>query len=183
MVTHALTDSRQAAGASAHRTRARLLRSLARDVATLLLAFALAAAFATAYLLLRTDRGRLDVSAFDATIAFAVLASSAPAWTAWRIVRTPSPLAWPDGHANAQAVVTRGVLVLLHPCVIPSLFWLAGLLALMEVPVAWLLTLAVAGITTALGLTSLLTMLVRPTATPLHLRVARRRAPTSSRQL
>ena len=146
---------------SAAATRIGLLRTVARDVLTLLLAFASCAALATAYLLLRTDRGALDAPAPDAALAAAIAAAAIPTWTAYQ---------WRRGIRVGSARSLLGIA--LHPANAPAWCWLAATLGLLSLRLPALVVLALAVAVTLLAVASFLLLLLRPEAQPLHIQIA-----------
>lgn len=155
------------------------LRALVSDLGVLLLAEAAVAVAATIWLVVRTDRGRLDIGDGDAAIALALLGGVIPAWLAWLALSAVDGAT--PGQRSAglavQAAHTRDRLLrlLLDPRGLIGWLWLTALLWLGEaVLVRWLALLAFA-VVLGVALTSTVLWLFRPASPAAHDRLARTR--------
>lgn len=163
------------------RAPARLDRAaaLAVDLGWGALAVLAAALLAFAWLFIRTDRGAQHVTDGDSIIAAGLVGAAVPAWLAWIAVRALAEGATHGQQrmgirveARMQRPVPRLLRLLVHPVSVPGWLWVAGVLAIVEVP--WIpvfvgliaVTIAVMGVISALVLT------VNPGADALHDRLA-----------
>jgi hypothetical protein len=158
-------------------TRGRLLLGWAYDLATLALSVLASSVLATAWMLARTGRGRDDLEITDAILGLALALAAAPAWTAWQWLSLHEA-GRTFGQARAHLVppaplqgVGRVVSLLLHPASLPLWAWtfaalyLSGappLVVLSSLPLVWAL------VVTLTAAVSLVMLLARPTALPLH---------------
>ena len=153
------------------------LAAVGYDAGVLVLLLLAGLVAALAYLLVRTSWGRFDVGAGDALVAWALLGATLPAWGTWEAARLCTGGAT-LGQARFGLAVEgepswrRCVRLLVHPLSLPLWGWLALTLLLTEV--LWLLVppLLVMLAIAAAGLASLAIVLLRPSARPLHDRVA-----------
>ena len=129
--------------------RGRRLAAALLDTGALLGAAGAALLVALAYLLARTEAGRLDVGADDAAVAWSLLGAVLPAWTAWqwahlrgegvtaggaRLGVPPRPSDEPGARGAAQQAL-RYFSGAVHPVTAPAWAWAALTLVLLEVPV------------------------------------------------
>ncbi len=162
--------------------RVRIVAAAAVDAALLVALHAGAAVLATAWLLVRSESGRLDVGATDAAVAVSVIAAAAPAWVAWTLLATRRRLPTPgQGLARIRPVpaggAPRGALYVraaAAPLSLPGWLWAAATPLVAGLP-PWLALPPLVGATgvAAAALGSLGLLLVRPRARLLHDRLAR----------
>lgn len=136
------------------------------------LASVLAALLASTWLLVRTDWGRDDVTAGDATFAAALLLAATPAWLAWTAVRLVQRGATPGQSRCRLRVVARPRRRLLrlacHPISVPGWLWLSIVAALASFE-SLALALATAAVGAALaGLVTAARVVLLPRARGLH---------------
>ena len=150
------------------RSRARYLAAGAYDLATLLGACALAVVLVTAWLLARTEAGRLDVGGRDAFAMTALLAAVPAAWTAWQLahLRTHGTSAGGRRLALGPRTTPRRLLLrvlraAVDPLVAPGWAWLAAGTWLLGVPVVPLVAVALAVAGLLWGLVTLALLLAR----------------------
>ena len=158
--------------------RARLLAALGLDLLALLALLLAAGGGALLWLLARTDAGRLDVAAGDGAGALAVATAALPAWAAteWfallRAGRSLGALGMALDAARPPRGLARVAWLLLHPVSTALWCWAAASAALLDaIPVAVALV-AVGALVLLLGGASLLRLLLRPAADPLHATLA-----------
>lgn len=158
------------------------------DLGTLLLALAVTGTVAVVWMLARTEWGRVDLRTGDAVIAVALALGVGPAWTAWQWLRL-----WDEdgtaGHARMRVApldrtaraqssgrARRALWLALHPVSLPFWAWttficfVTGSSVFAAVAIVPLTATLLVGLLTAV---SLVTLLVRPLAWPLHLWIAR----------
>jgi len=151
------------------RTRVEWLAEWARGLLTLVGFGAASAAVAVTWMLARTDRGRYDLGTGDAVLALSLFVAAAPAWSAWQWLAL-------RGQRRAAAVAggpTRQLWLLtaIHPALVPSWFWATAMLlfsgvALLGFAALLAFTMFLTG--SALMAGSMVRLLLRPTAAPLH---------------
>ena len=150
--------------------------AVAIDVATLLVAVLIPLAFATGWLLARTEAGRLEVRDADARLAAALVLAGPPAWLGWLLPGIGGGAT--AGQRRAQLYV-RGSLVArvnrlaLHPLTLPLWSWLALTLIASGTPRLGFAALLVGGFVLALALGSSVLWLISPSSRALHDRLAR----------
>jgi hypothetical protein len=154
-------------------TRRRLLGGWAYDLATLLIALLASSLVALAWMLGRTAWGRIDLGAVDAIIALALGISAGPAWTVWHWSRL-----WEAGTSGESALSPsgRGIWLASHPVSLPFWLWTTFICFATGVSVlaaAAVVLLTVTLVVGGLAAVSLVILLVRPGAWPLHLWIAR----------
>ena len=180
MVSPAYVDSEHGAF-SGPPGRGAVVRVIAVDAGTFVLAAGATMVAATAWMLARTDGGAVDVSSYDAAFALSFAAAMLPAWTAWQwraLLRNGTTFgsARKSSRANIEKRGWRRALWLaLHPVTTPAWAWLVAMLALLTPSIAgaafWALTMFA-----GLSIISLVLLLLQPRARPLHVRLAMLRA-------
>jgi hypothetical protein len=158
--------------------RGRLLLAIAIDLMTLVLACTAAAAIAFAWMLFTTDAGAVDVAERDAVLAVAFAAAALPAWTSWQWC-----LLWRQ-HATfgASRLLADGLAMLparrratglvLHPVAAPAWAWLAAFMLVVMAPIVSYALFVLCLVVTGMAFASSLLLLARPSAAPLHWRLA-----------
>lgn len=160
-------------------SRAAWLAAWGRDLLTLAAASALSALVAVLWMLARTDRGRYDLGTWDAIGALSLCAAVAPAWSAWRWLRLgdhrATELTRSTDHESEPpppaSPPRRWLLTALHPALLPLWLWatamlmITGLRAFAFVAVLPFTMFLTGG---SLMLGSVVVLLLRPSAAPLH---------------
>jgi len=165
------------------RGRRRLLLACAYDAGTLLVALFGSSAVATAWMLSRSDWGRVDLGAPDADLALAISISAGPAWTAWQWLHV-----WSEGgtfgvrramsgspQPASASPVRRVVWLALHPVSIPFWGWATSIFIATGTPAfmaAGLLPATLGLLAALLAIASFVMLLVRPLLSPLHTWIA-----------
>ena len=159
-----------------------MLAAWGRDVATLASALAATGLIAVAWMLARTDLGRYDLGVQDAVFALSICLASGPAWSAWQWLRLRTDGATFGGrrttiasdggsHLVASSWFRRWALAAVHPTTLPLWLWATMVLTISGVDALALLavlplTMFLTGGVLMLG--SMVLLLVRPSAAPLH---------------
>jgi hypothetical protein len=162
--------------------RSRILAAAAIDAALLGGLHVGALLLAVAWLLARTDAGRVDVGEGDAVVAVAIAGAAAPAWIAWTLLITHRRLGTPGQRIVCiRPIPDWGVpqwslylRAMTSPLSLPGWLWMAATPLLAGMPVWLALPAALAAVAVlAASVGSLAIALVRPDARMLHDRLAR----------
>lgn len=161
-------------------SRRRFFAAFAFDIVTLVGAVLASGVVAIAWLLARTQAGRVDPTDDEAVIAFALWAAALPAWTVWqwRALTTHATSAGmhsvaPGAASQRFAGQRRVMWFLLHPVTVPAWIWLA-LAALIPGPFALaVFPISIATLQLVMTLTSGVVVFITPSRLPGHVRFAR----------